>query len=282
MTRALSISVSLLLLAACDGDRGLNERRDIHAHDMPDAKLLIRQDLQRGQRGVAEAAERLRRGFLVEDPEQRAREMRQVMIRLQQPPRSINDLMVLPITFLAAVGTDGVVIARDAEDDRMQGFDLGEHVPVVQRALEGSPGYALSEIPSVEEGGEPSVSVVFAAPARHEGEVVGAIVAGLPLWRIGQQLTRQLQLQHAEEISRGELIWVMLLRDDEQHFHGDFPPDLRLLVPDAARRREGLSASPGGFTGELQQFGRWYGFGVLPVSALGDGVSVIFFRSDPV
>ena len=53
-------------------------------------------------------------------------------------------------------------------------------------------------------------------------------------------------------------------------------------MPDATRRREGLSASPGGFTGELQQFGRWYGFGVLPIPTVGDDVSIVFFRSDPV
>ncbi len=282
MTRALPLFASLLLLSACDGDRGLNERRDIHAQDMPEARRIVREDLDRGISGVTQAADRLRRGFLVEDHEQRAREMRQVMIRLQQPPRSINELMVLPITFLAAVDTDGVVICRDAEDDRMQGFDLAEAVPIVQRALDGSTGYALSEIPSLEEGGEPSVSIVFAAPARHEGRVVGAIVAGLPLWRLAQQLTRQLQLQHAEELSRGELIWVLVLRGDEQHYHAGFPPDLRQLVPDATRRRDGLSASPGGFTGELQQFGRWYGFGVLPVPTIGDDVSIVFFRSDPV
>ncbi|MCB9591349.1 MAG: hypothetical protein H6719_01345 [Sandaracinaceae bacterium] len=282
MNRLPVVALSLLLVAGCDGERGQNERRDIHDSDMPETLRIVRTDLDNGMSGVTQAAERMRRGFLVEDPEQREREMRQVMVRLQQPPRSINELMVLPITFLAAVGTDGVVIARDAEEDRMRGFDLAAVVPVVQRALDGTAGYELSEIPSIEEGGPPSVSVVFAAPARHEGRVVGAMVAGLPLWRVGQQLTRQLQLQNADALTRGELIWVLLLKGDEQHYHAGFPPDLRQLVPDAARRRQGLGESPGGFTGEFQQFGRWYGYGVLPIPSFGEDVQVVLFRSDPV
>ena len=224
----------------------------------------------------------MNRGFLVEDRERLAGEMRTVMRRLQNPPRPIQELMVTPISFLAAVDRDGIVIARDAEDDRMAGFDLADACPVVQRALAGSAGYELSEIPSLVEGGPPSVTVVFAAPARHDGRVVGAMAAGLPLWRLSQQLTRQLQLVNAQQIARGELIWAMVLRGDERHHHVGFPPDLLELVPDAARRAEGLGRSPHGFTGEAQQYGRWYGYGVLPLPAVGDDITVILFRSDPV
>ncbi|MBX3270966.1 MAG: cache domain-containing protein [Sandaracinaceae bacterium] len=283
MTRAWTFALFFVFATAgCENERGRNERGKIHASDMPDAARIVRQDIDRGRRGVAQAAERLRRGFLVEDAERREREMRQVMMRMRQPPRSINDLMVLPITFIAAVGTDGVVIARDAEEDRMRGFDLAAVVPVVRQALDGQAGYALSEIPSAEEGALPSVTIVFAAPARHEGRVVGAVAAGLPLWRIAQQITAQLQLQHARDVANGELIWVLMLRGEEPHHHAGFPPDLVRMVPSAARRAEGLGASPGGFTGEFQQYGRWYGYGVLPVPSVAPDVSIIFFRSDRV
>ncbi len=279
--KRLSLAALFLLLASCQGERGRNERREIHDADMGAVQDIVRADLDRGVRGVTLAAERMRRGFLVEDDERREREMRAVMRRLQEPPRSINELMVLPITFLAAVGTDGVVIARDAEDDRMRGFDLAAVIPVVRRALDGATGYELSQIPSREEGGAPSISVVFAAPARHQGRVVGAMVAGLPLWRIAQQMTRQLQLDNADQISRGELIWVLLVQGEELHHHAGFPPNLRNLVPDLARRTRGLAESPGGFTGEFQVFSRWYGYGVLPVPSIGEDVHVVLFRSDP-
>lgn len=282
MTRPILLAVSLLVLVACDQERGLNERREIAAADVPAVNHIVRQDIDRGLRGVEIAAERVARGFLVEDRSRLARELRTVMRRFQEPPRPIPELMVSPITFLAAVGMDGRVIARDAEPDTMVGFDLAETCPVVQRALDGALGYELSELPSLEEGGLPSVTIIFAAPSRHEGRVVGAMVTGLPLWRLAQQMTRQLQLDNASQISGGELIWVLILRGDEPHYHAGFPPDLREMVPDAARRARGLSGSPHGFTGERTQYGRWYGYGVLPMPAIADDVQVIIFRSDPV
>ncbi|HJL19727.1 MAG TPA: hypothetical protein RMH99_28955 [Sandaracinaceae bacterium LLY-WYZ-13_1] len=277
--------VPLLLVVAfagCDQEKGRNERQKIREQDVPKVLELVRQDIDRGRRGVREAADRMARGFLVEDPAQQEREMRTVMRRFQQPPRAINDLMVSPISFVAAVGADGEVIARDAEPDHMKGFDMGEEVPVVGRALEGEAGYELSELPSLEEGEEPSVTVIFAAPARHEGRVVGAMVAGLPLWRMAQQMSRQLQLEHAEAVQGGELIWALFYRGDELHYHAGFPPDLRELVPSHEERQAGLEESPGGYTGEFQQFGRWYGYGVLPLPSLGEDVGAVIFRSDPV
>ena len=57
--------------------------------------------------------------------------------------------------------------------------------------------------------------------------------------------------------------------------------DLDTVVPDAAARRAGLARSPGGFTGELAQFGFWYGYGVRPLRVLGDDVGVVIFRMEP-
>ncbi|MGE0787891.1 MAG: hypothetical protein AB7S26_19610 [Sandaracinaceae bacterium] len=277
--------LSLLGVAGCDNEQGLNERRHIHQDDVPAVNRLIRDDLDRGMSGTQIAAERFARGFLVEDHERREHEIRGVLRTLrnpQRPQRAIPDLMVTPVTFIAAVGRDGHVIARDIEPDTMRGYDLAEAVPVVRRALnEGVSGFALSRIPSLDPDEPPSVTVVFAAPSRHDGEVVGAIAAGLPLWRITQQMSRQLQLNNAERVQRGELVWALILDGDEQHYHGGFPPDLRELIPNAELRREGLATSPGGFTGEVQQYGRWYGYGVLPVPAIGPDVTVILFRSDP-
>jgi hypothetical protein len=121
--------------------------------------------------------------------------------------------------------------------------------------------------------------MLFVHPARRGGEIVGAVVAGIPLWRMAQRLGRQLQAERAEE--DGVILWVYAYKGDELHHFGT-PPDLDTVVPDAATRRAGLERSPGGFTGEVQQFGRWYAWGVLPVPRIGDDVGLVLFRSDPM
>lgn len=279
---ALSMALLAFVLGGCDDERGQNERRAIHRDDAPKVRALVRQNLDRGRSGIRQAAERMARGFLVEDPDQREREMRAVMRRLQQPPRGIHELMISPISFVAAVGTDGKVIARDSDPDPMKGFDMAEHVPVVRQALAGQGGYELSELPSLMEGDRASVTVIFAAPARHEGRVVGAMVAGLPLWRAAQQMTRQLQLENAQALRRGALIWALMYRGEELHYHAQFPPDLRELVPGHSDREAGLRGSPGGYSGEVQQYGRWYGYGIVPLPSIGEGVGAVLFRSDPI
>ncbi len=275
---------SLLLVAGCDSEEGTNERRAIRAEDQPVVLTTVRQDLQRGVVGVRTAAGLMAGGFQVEDPAQQERQMRQLLRSFRQPAsrRAIAELMVTPVSFVAAVGTDGKVIARDAEPDAMRGFDLARVAPVVRRALrEGRSGYELGELPSTAESDPPSVTVLFAAPARHDGQIVGAVVAGLPLWRLGQQLTRQLQLQNADALQRGALVWALVYRGDQFHEHAGFPPDLETLAPHQAERDSRLSSSHGGYTGQKQQFGRWYGYGVLPLPSIGEDVGVILFRSDP-
>lgn len=276
--------LALLALAACNEDKGSNERRTIVAEDQEVVLRVFRDDLRRGVVGVRRAAAVMDRGFLVEDAAQREREMRTVMRAIQQPgPRAIEELMVSATSFLAAVDTGGEVIARDVrrDDDRMRGFDMAEVSGLVRRALaEGESGYELIELPSSLETDPPSVTVLFVAPARHEGRVVGAMVSGLPLWRLSQQLSNQLQLENAPERRRGAQIWALVYRGDVLHWHHGFPEGLRELAPDAAARARGLASSPGGYTGEVYQYGRWYGYGVLPLPRLGEDVGVILFRSD--
>jgi hypothetical protein len=61
------------------------------------------------------------------------------------------------------------------------------------------------------------------------------------------------------------------------YFHGT-PPDLDKLVPDHAAREVGLRASPGGYTGALQQYAYWYAYGVRPLRVLGPDLGVVIFR----
>lgn len=274
--------VCLLVVSAGCSEEAANARRVIREEHAPRVKEILAEDMARHREGVREAAERLAPGFVLEDPAQREHDMRIALRRVQEPPRGIPQFIASPMSFLAAVAKDGRVIARDVseEDDRMRGQDFAERYDVVRRALEeGRAGYALGEFPSGEEGGKSSWSMLFVHPVRHGGEVVGAVVAGIPLWRMAQRLGRQLQVEHAGE--DGTILWVYMYKGDELHHFGT-PPDLDTVVPDAAARRRGLERSPGGFTGQVQQFGRWYGWGVLPTPRVAEDVGVIIFRSDPV
>ncbi len=278
--------VSVLVLVAacavgCDEEKGFNERRAIRERDQGTALQVFREDLRRGVIGVGRAADRVAVRFGDPDEARREREMRSRLQRMQQPPRAVEELMLSPISFVAAVGMDGKVIARDADPDPMRGYDLGAVAPVVRRALDrGESGYELSELPS--EGETTSVTILFAAPARRHGRIVGAVAAGLPLWRLTQQLSRQLQFENAQEVQQGHHLWALVYRGDQLHHHAGFPPGLLELTPDAATRAAGLRTSPGGFTGEVQQYGRWYGYGVIPLPRLGPDVGMVLYRSDPL
>jgi hypothetical protein len=296
------LGLGLLGLGGCDEGARHAQREIIRTH-VPRVQQLVREDVERGLSGVQQAAQTIARGFLVEDPERRAREIRSVLRRLREPPRGISELMISPIAFVAAVGLDGVVICRDLEPDPMAGFDAGAAFELVRRALDqGVPGYALVQFPSSREPplappgeGEsesagdgaspieaplPSPTMLYVAPAMLEDRVVGAVIAGTPLWREAQRLGRQLQADHADEIARGLILWVYLYHGDRLHHHGT-PTDLDTVVPDGAARRAGLARSAGGFTGELVQYGRWYAYGVVPLPRIGPDVGAIVFRSDP-
>jgi hypothetical protein len=269
------------LLSACGPDGAPNARQVIRTKHADEIKALIVDDIDRHLRGVQAAAQRLVPGFAVADPVQRESQLRTALRLLTKPPRGIPELVASARTFTAAVDAQGLVLATDAKDenDRMTGVNLKERFPVLRDALAGKTGYAIHQFPSIKEGVEGSVSLLFAAPAKKQESVVGAVLTGIPLWRLAQRLTKQLQLDHVGE--KGAILWVYVYRGDKLHHFGT-PPDLDQVVPDSKVRAAGLARSPGGFTGQVIQFGRWYAYGVLPIRALGADVGVIIFRSDPV
>ncbi len=268
--------------AGCD-EGAHDERVGIREETVPRVIEIIHDDLARHRVGVRKAEGPLSRGFLVEDPDAREAQMRSALKHIQQPPRGILEFVTSPMSFLAAVGRDGVVIARDvdAEDDRLKGLNFSERYPVVRRALEeGVEGYELGEFPSADaEESETSWSMLFVHPVRAPGggEVIGAVVAGIPLWREAQRISRQLRMENAEQAMQGLVLWAYIYKGDRLFFF-DTPPDLDDLVPDGAVRRAGLEESPGGFTGELMLMGRPYGFGVVPVPSLGEDVGIVVIR----
>jgi hypothetical protein len=271
----------LFLISACGPDGAPHARQVIRTTHAAEIKTLVVEDIGRHLRGVQAAAQRLVPGFAVPDPALRESQLRTALRLLTKAPRGIPELIASARTFTAAVAADGLVLATDAKDenDRMTGVNLREPFTVLRAALVGETGYAIHQFPSIKKGVEGSISLLFAAPSRKQDTVVGAVLTGIPLWRLAQRLTKQIQLDHVSE--RGAILWVYVYRGDKLHHFGT-PPDLDLVVPDAATRKAGLARSPGGFTGEVVQFGRWYAYGVLPVRVLGPDMGVIIFRSDPV
>jgi hypothetical protein len=270
-----------LPLAACGPSGAPTARAKIRKEHAPRAAAIVLEDLVNHTRGLRYAANRIAAGFVKVQGEEQDRGMRQVLRLVRNPKRGVPELVISPMSFLAVVGLDGVVIARDLDRDKdqMKGMNLAKDFPSVRDALDGKEGYEVGEFKSLNEGGKPSVTIVMAAPARFQDKVVGAMVLGIPLWRLQQRISKQLQSEEAGKKDKSSVLWAYVYRGDELHMHGT-PRDLDLLVPDGKARKAGLLASPGGYTGEVAQYGYWYGFGVRPVRVLGPDIGLVVFRME--
>lgn len=268
-----------ILFAGCGESSGaVAQRRLLHDH-LPRIREVIREDIAKHRRAIVEAGERLAPGFAVEEATLRERQMRAALRVLQEPPRGLGSFFSSPMTFLAAIDRGGVVIARDVEPDPMKGQDFGRLFPVVEGALrDGRSGYELIEFAGAD-GREGSVSLMFAAPARAEGETVGAVALGIPLWSLSKRINQQLRVELHPEMQAGAVVWVYFYRGDRL-FHRNTPPDLDKAVPDAAAREAGLAKSPGGYTGVLEVLGREYGYAVLPIPSVGEDVGIVAIRGE--
>jgi hypothetical protein len=277
MRSASWLMACVLVWAACSADGAPLARPAIRNQQAPRVATVVTDLLVRHDAGLKQAADRIAAGFVRASPEQQESEMRQVLKLIRSPKRGVPELVISPMSFLAVVGKDGHCIARDSEPDKMKGMDLGKQFPVVAQALQGTAGLGMGEFASTEPGDKPSVTLIMAAPAHYKGEVVGALVLGIPLWRLQQVLTKQLQMELAGKDRI--VVWVYVYRGDELHHHGT-PPDLDKLVPSASARKAGLAKSPGGYTGEVAQYGFWYGYGVRPLRVLGPDIGVVIFRME--
>lgn len=271
---------ALASASGCGEPGGQVSRKLIRDKHAPRAAKIVLDDVASHQKGLVAGAKRIAAGFVRVQGEQQEVEMRQALEILRSPKRGVRELIISPMSFIAAVGLDGKVICRngEAKDDKLRGMDFGSRFVPVQQALAGEVSYGLVQFESLEKDGKPSVSLVVAAPVHYQGKVVGALVAGIQLWRLSQRLSRQLQIELAGK--DGVVIWVYVYQGERLHHHGT-PPDLDALVPDAATRAAGLAKSPGGFTGAVQQYAYWYGYGVRPLRVLGDDVGIVVFQMDP-
>jgi hypothetical protein len=264
-------------VAGCSEEGARNARRMIVQKHAPRVAQIVLKDFNRHLIGLRRAAIRIAPGFVRVQGSQQEKDIRKVLRLIRHPIKGIQELVISPMSFMAAVDKTGVVIARDAEQDRMKGMNLARLFPVVKEALNGKEGFAVGQFENTKKGEDPSVTIIMAVPSRYEGEIVGGLVIGIPLWRLSQRLSRQLQAEHA---GKGVILWVYVYRGDKLYHFGT-PQSMDELVPNLDERRKGLRRSPHGFTGEVAQFGSFYGYGVRPLRILGNDIGIIIFRMDP-
>ncbi len=269
--------LSIALLAACENSVAVDRtRRQLRDVDLPRVQALIQHDLEKHQAGVVKAAARLAPGFAVADPAARESQVRAALRILQQPKKGIDEFVASPMSFLAAIGLDGVVIARDREPDRMAGQDFKARFDVVRQALEGSAATALGEFFAEDPTAPSSWSILFVAPSERDGQVVGAVLAGIPLSRLAQRLSRQFRVEQTGTATMPA--WVYLYKG-ERLFHWDTPPEVDALVRDPAARKKRLAASPAGYTEKARLQGELQVYGVFPLDLLGPDIGTIIVRT---
>src|SRR5687767_11161661 len=119
---ALILLAALALpLVGCSGERAAAARKKIRLEHAPRVAQILREDLARHADGLRRAADRIAPGFVKVSGEQQEREVRQVLKLLRSPRKGIRELVISPLSFIAAVGKDGIVIARDTDPDPMKG-----------------------------------------------------------------------------------------------------------------------------------------------------------------
>jgi hypothetical protein len=263
------------MLLGCEDNAAVERaQQQIRDVDLSRVRALIQQDLENHQAGVVKAAAKLAPGFSVADPAKRESQVRAALRILQQPKRGIDEFVASPMSFLAAVGLDGLVIARDREPDRMAGQDFKSRFEVVRQALGGNAATALGEFYAEDPKAPSSWSILFAAPSLRDHQVVGAVLAGIPLSRLAQRLSRQFRVEQKE----GAAVWVYLYKGD-RIFHWDTPPQVDALVRDPVARAKALETSPAGYTEKVRLQGELQVYGVFPLELLGPDLGTIIFRA---
>jgi predicted aconitase with swiveling domain len=265
----------LVALGACESRAAVSRTEArLRDSDLPRIQELVEQDLRNHQIGVVKAAAKLAPGFAVADAEIREKQVRAALRILQQPKKGIDEFVASPMSFLAAVGTDGRVVARDREPDRMAGQDFRTRFSVVRDALAGTAATGLGEFYAKDPAAPSSWSILFSAPSTKDDVVVGAVLAGIPLSRLAQRLSRQFRVEQ-----RGSNpVWVYLYKADRL-FHWDTPPEVDALIRDSKARAEALAESSAGFTATARLQGELQVYGVFPLDLLGDDVGVIIVRT---
>lgn len=265
----------VIALAACENSAAIERTEtQLREVDLQRVRALVQQDLENHQAGVVKAAAKIAPGFAVDDAEKRESQIRAALRILQQPKKGIDEFVASPMSFLAAIGPDGVVIARDREEDRMTGQDFKSRFEVVRQALAGSSVTGLGEFFAQDPEAPSSWSILFAAPSMKDGKVVGAVLAGIPLSRLAQRLSRQFRVEAAKD----DPVWVYLYKG-ERLFHWDTPPQVDALVRDPVARAKRLAVSPAGYSEKSRLQGELQVYGVFPIELLAPDIGTIIVRT---
>jgi hypothetical protein len=267
--------LAVVVLTGCEDTAAVERTQtQLREVDYPRVQVLVEQDLQHHQAGIMKAAAKLAPGFAVADPATREKQVRSALRILQQPKKGIDEFVASPMSFLAAVGVDGIVVARDREPDRMRGQDFKTRFEVVRQALDGTAATGLGEFYAEDPEAPSSWSILFAAPSLRDGEVVGAVLAGIPLSRLAQRLSRQFRVEQKE----GAPVWVYLYKANRL-FRWDTPPEVDALVGDPVAREQALAGSPAGYTKKAYLQGELQVYGAFPLALLAPDVGTIIFRT---
>ncbi len=267
--------VAVVVLLGCENTAALERTEaQLRERDLPRVQTLVQQDLGQHQAGVVKAAAKIAPGFAVPDPQKRESQIRAALKILQQPKKGIDEFVASPMSFLSAIGPDGIVIARDRDEDRMTGQDFRSRFEVVRQALAGTAATGLGEFFAKDPDAPSSWSILFAAPSMRGDEVVGAVLAGIPLSRLAQRLSRQFRV----EASESDPVWVYLYKG-ERLFHWDTPPEVDALIRDPAPRAEGLRKSPAGYVEKARLQGELQVYGVFPIELLAPDIGTIIVRT---
>jgi hypothetical protein len=165
-------------------------------------------------------------------------------------------------------------VARDREPDRMAGQDFKTRFEVVRQALGGNAATGLGEFYAKDPNAPSSWSILFAAPSMKDGKVVGAVLAGIPLSRLAQRMSRQFRVEQAA----GAPVWVYLYKGSRL-FHWDTPPEVDALVRHPEARANALAASPAGYTEKVRLQGDLQVYGVFPIELLAPDIGTIIVRT---
>ncbi len=279
--------LALSFAGACSPEGAPAERRALHGEDVPAYLRMIGEDRTKVFRGVQAAAQRVEPAYRGEvDAAERARRLTDMLERVDAPRRGVAELVYSPVLYIGGTDQEGTLLAEVGVRDGAKVGVGSDYRPfaVVQEALGGTPGHAVVDLADVmEEEDGPIDTWLFAAPIYGaDAEVMGALVAGIPLWREAQRLTAQMRLEQADAVVAGRVVWAYLARGDQAYASREptASNDVTDAVPDGATRSAGLARSPRGYVTDFSLFRRWYGLAVIPLPTLAEDVHLVAFRAN--
>lgn len=197
-----------------------------------------------------------------------------------------GSLSFFPTGFIAAVGPDGLAIARNIDETRdlMRGMPMRTLFPSVASALGGNSRLGVGELPASPD--MPSrVELVAAVPVRDvHGAILGALAAGISYGQLARAIDTAVRVHAGQE----PVLWVGLQHGGRVLPSGrDRDVPARWLVPasligripaDAAQRINDGTTAPFVWT-FIEESERGWAGAIASVPPL-EGTRVLIFRSE--